>query len=294
MPLTIIGPTITIAVNLPLAVWALAKEPRNPAYRMFALFALSLVIWNLGGEVFYHGGAAEIWLRLSFIGMSLAPANFLCLALSARRGPAPGAYDHFLLYLLPLALGVLLNPAYVAADAISHSWREGFYELSRPHALLFAGMMLVYLVAALWVSWRHSRIGQEDCEWDFYLVQFPLVVGILCVLAVAYLRQGKTPAVSLWAMVMSQYAMFMMIRHRLVSLELTLTRGITLALSAAVLAACVLLAILLCRILFGEILSPEMSLILVVSVVSLCMLYAALLPRLEEILDRLFHRNRER
>ena len=90
MPLRYIGPTIAIAVNLPLAIWALIKQARNPAYRVFALFAISLAIWNLGGEVFHHGGAASIWLRLSFFGMALAPANFLCLALVAR-GPAPDA-----------------------------------------------------------------------------------------------------------------------------------------------------------------------------------------------------------
>ena len=90
MPLRYVGPTIAIAVNLPLAVWALIKQPRNPAYRTFALFAISLAIWNLGGEVFHHGGAESIWQRLSFFGMALAPANFLCLALVAR-GPAPDA-----------------------------------------------------------------------------------------------------------------------------------------------------------------------------------------------------------
>ena len=300
MPLRYIGPTIAIAVNLPLAIWALIKQPRNPAYRLFALFAISLAIWNLGGEVFHHGGAESIWQRLSFFGMALAPANFLCLALVARR-PAPdaagdsdprGGYWHLLLYAPMAALGLALNPAVIAQKALSHSWLSGFYVMSAPETRMFAAVTAAYLVAALWISWRAGRGAAEGEDWPFYMVELPFAAGTLCVLAVAYLHSEKSPTVSLWAMVMSQYAMFMMIRHGLVGFELSLKRGVTLAFLAVVLAACVLLGLALISVLFGRTFSPEMSLILVVCAVALCVLYAALVPRLEEFFDAIFHRNR--
>ena len=124
------------------------------------------------------------------------------------------------------------------------------------------------------------------------MVQLPFAAGTLCVLAVAYLHSEKSPTVSLWAMVMSQYAMFLMIRHRLVGFELSLKRGVTLAFLAVVLAACVLLGLALISVLFGRTFSLEMSLILVVCAVALCVLYAALVPRLEAFFDAIFHRDR--
>jgi hypothetical protein len=92
-------------------------------------------------------------------------------------------------------------------------------------------------------------------------------------------------------MAISQYTMFMMIRYGLVKLDLSLRRGITLAFVAVVLAACLLLAIALGGMLFGRALGQEMTLVLVVSMVSLCMLYAAVLPKLEELSGRLFQRS---
>ncbi len=315
MPLRYIGPTIAIAVNLPLAIWALIKQPRNPAYRTFALFAISLAIWNLGGEVFHHGGAESIWMRLSFFGMALAPANFLCLALVARgpallsapsalkaaadkpdapgRSEARGGYWQLLLYAPMIVLGLALNPAVIVQKA-AHSWLSGFYVMSAPETLVFAAVTAIYLVAALWISWRAGRRAAEGEDWPFYMVQLPFVAGTLCVLAAAYLHSEKSPTVSLWAMVMSQYAMFLMIRHGLVGLELSLKRGVTLAFMAVVLAACVLLGLTLISVLFGSVFSLEMGLILVVCAVALCMLYAALVPRLESFFDTIFHRNRDR
>ena len=311
MPLWYIGPAIAIAVNLPLAIWALIKQPRSLAYRTFALFAISLAIWNLGGEVFHHGGAASIWQRLSFFGMALAPANFLCLALLARApasavphaetdepdGPVPssprGGYWHWLLYAPLVALGLVLNPAVITKDALSHSWRSGFYEMSAPDTLVFAAVTAIYVIAALWISWRAGRRAAEGGDWPFYMVQLPFAAGTVCVLAVAYLHSVKSPTVSLWAMVISQYAMFMMIRHGWVRFELSLTRGLTLAFLAVVLAACVLLGLELISVLFGRTFSQEMGLILVVCVVALCVLFAALVPRLESLFGAIFHRERE-
>jgi hypothetical protein len=308
MPLRYIGPTIAIAVNLPLAIWALIKQARNPAYRTFALFAISLTVWNLGGEVFQHGGAERIWMRLSFFGMALAPANFLCLALVARRPappedkparnaaglPAPrGEYWQLLLYAPMVLLGLALNPAVIVQKVLSHSWLSGFYVMSAPETRVFAAVTAVYLIAALWISWRSGRRAAEGEDWPFYMAELPFTAGTLCVLAVAWLHSEKSPTVSLWAMVMSQYAMYLMIRHRLVRFELSLKRGVTLAFMAIVLAACVLLGLELVRVLFARTFSLEMCLVLVVCAVALCVLYAALVPRLEEFFDSIFHRDRK-
>jgi len=300
MPLTIIGAVIAAAVNLCLAIWALLKEPRNPAYRAFAFFAISVVIWTLGYEVFLHQGAPNIWHRLSFLGLSLAPANLLCLALAARVPIPPGGlarppsagYWQFLLYVPALAAGLALSPTAIAENALSPSWHVGFYALSARETLIFGGVMTAYLAAALWISWRAARTASEGGDWPFYLVQLPFVAGTCCVLAVAYLRSEKSPTVSLWAMIMSEYAMFAMIRNGFVRFELNLKRSVTLALSSVVLAACVALGIAFFGFLLGRQLSVEMSLVLVVSIVALCVLYAAVLPRLEEFFDSLFRHRR--
>lgn len=288
MPIKVIAPTVAIAVNLPLAIWALVRAPRDPAYRVFGLLGISLMVWNLGGEVFHHGGQTELWMRLSFLGMAMAPANFLCLALVGGRRAPGNAWWHLLLYGPMLALGLLLDPALTAKNAISPGWRSGFYRLSAPDAMLFAAVTAAYLLAALGLAWRAARRAPEMNDWIFRLGLLPLVVGIVGVLAAGYLRSERTPTVSLWTMVLSQYAMFMMIRHGMVKLDLSLRRGVTLGFSALVVAACVLLGVALIGALFNRRFDQEMNLILVVSIVALCVLYAAVLPRLESLFDRYF------
>ena len=285
-------------MNLPLAVWALIKQPRNPAYRVFALFAISLAIWNLGGEVFHHGGAESIWKRLSFFGMALAPANFLCLALVARGRAGSGlssprgGYWHLLLYAPMVALGLALNPAVIAQKALSHSWLSGFYVMSAPDTLVFAAVTAGYLAAALWISWRAGRRAAQGEDWPFYMVQLPFAAGH------ALRARGR---VSPLRKIPDRLALghgHVAVRHvpddppRLVGFELSLKRGVTLAFLAVVLAACVLLGLTLISVLFGRTFSLEKSLILVVCAVALCVLYAALVPRLEEFFDAIFHRNR--
>lgn len=287
-----IGPTIAIAVNLSLAIWALVKQPRNPAYRNFAFFGISLVIWNMGGQVFYRGGEEALWLRLSFIGMAMSPANFLSLALAVHRKKTRGEYWRSLLYVPFLAVAAL-NPAVGAEHAISPAWRSGFYALDRPSAVVYAVVSALYLLAGLWVAWRESR-RKEGEEWPLRLVQIPLIIGMLAVLAMAWLRRERSPTVSLWTMVMSQYAMFLMVRHKMVSLDVSLRRGAMILLSALALAGCVALGALLTGLLIGERLTQEVLFILIVGAVALCVLFAALLPRIEQIISGFFRRGHER
>jgi hypothetical protein len=287
MLLGFVGPLIVVAVNLPLAVWAVARAPRNPSHRTFALLALSLAAWNLGGAGLRAGGVESIALRLALLGLALAPANFLCLALNARRNEERGDAWLLLLYLPAITAACLIHPTVATEAPHTPSWRIGLYALGAPEARAFAGLSAAYLAGALWFSWRDASRGVAR-DWMFKLVQAPMAFGTLAVAAVGLLRREKSPNVSLWVMVMSQYAMFMMMRYRMVPLQLSLRRSVTLAFSGIALGLCALLGILLIRPLFGQVLDEETVLLLVAGAVALCVLYAALLPQLEAFFERLF------
>jgi hypothetical protein len=283
-----IGPLIVVAVNLPLAVLALARAPRNPSHRTFALLALSLAAWNLGGAGVYGYGVEPVALRLTLLGFALAPANFLCVAINARRNRQRGDVWLLLLYLPALAAASLMNPT-TAVESPAPAWRVGMYALSAPEAQTFAGLAAAYLAGALWISWR-DVVKNAEHDWMFKLVQLPLVIGILAVAGVGLLRGEKTPTVALWVMIMSQYAVFMMVRQKMVPLHLSLHRSVTLAFSGIALGLCALLGILLVRPLFGAVLDEEVVLVLVAGAVALCVLYAALLPQLESFFEKIIKR----
>jgi len=287
LPLNIIGPVIVTAVNLPLGAWALARGARLPAYRLFALFALSLLLWNIGERFPHNRGEPAIWLRLAFLGMSLAPAAFLSLAISALDPKAIGRYWRLLLFLPALLVGLLTEVN--AQEMTRHALRRGFYNVTHDAAIIFIAFAALYIGAALVVSYVAARRREEN-GWVFRLVLLPLAVGLVLVLGAAWLRRETTPTLVFWTMVMAQVAMYLMLRFGMVSLEVGQGRGTIAAFSAFVVAACILLLAGLLSLLFEGPLSQEIGLILVISVVALLVLYAAVLPRLEDLARSLFKR----
>ncbi|GEM_PF-2492807 len=287
LPLNVIGPVIVTAVNLPLGAWALARGARQPAYRLFALFALSLLLWNLGERFPHSRGEPAIWLRLAFLGMSLAPAAFLSLALSALDPAPSGRYGRLFLFIPALLVGLLTKVG--AQDMTRHALRRGFYNVTHDAAVIFVLFAALYVGAALVVSYVAARRREED-GWVFRLVMLPLAAGLLLVLGAAWLRRETTPTLVFWTMAMAQVAMYLMLRFKMVTLEVRQTRGAVAAFSAFVVVACVLLLAGLSSLLFEGPLSQEIGLVLVITLGALLVLYAAVLPKLEELAHFLFKR----
>lgn len=287
LPLNIIGPGIAVAVNLSLGIWALARGFRSPAYRLFALFAFSLILWNVG-QRFPHGPRdPAIWLRLAFLGMSLAPAAFLSLAISALDPSAVGRYWRMLLF-LPAILAGILTP--VSAEELAHHRvGHGFYIVAHDAAIVFAAFAVIYIGAGLIISCIAARRRAEN-NWVFHLVLMPLAVGLILTLGSALLRREAAPTSVFWMMAMAQAAMFLMLRFKMVSLEVGKTRRTVAAFTALVVAACVLLLAGIVSLGLDQPMSQEIGLVLVISIVSLLVLYAAVVPMLEEFADVFFKR----
>ena len=293
----VVAPTITIAINIPLALWAAVMRPRDPRYRAFALFGLAIAVWGAGGTAFHLKGESSAWLSVSFAGTMLAPANFLYLALVLAAGSKRFNWRHLFCYLLyapAILMCVFMDTRFVALGARSHSWRQAFYDLSHPSVMLVAAYFTVYLAATIAVTavaWRRGhgegRLRQRRLLLN---VEAPLVVGIAAVLVFACVRRGPSPAVSLWVMAVSQYAMFFMVQQKHVRMQLTPSRWVAYVFSALILAAATLVFVSLLGRMFQVEVSHGAIVVLTFSAVCISFLFAALQDRIQELTDRAFFR----
>lgn len=285
MPIHIIGPLIAVAVNVPLSLWALLQNPRSAANRAFALLGLSLSVWLVGGQVPHAATDSVLWTRLSYLGMALVPPNFLCMALALRERSTLSLNWQLLLYVPSLVLGLTSDMNFANARPTPRSLALGFYNVNLYDEYAFAAMTIAYLGLAILIANSEAR-RDESKGWVLGNVLLPLVAGCMAVLIVSYIRCERVPMVAFWAMAISQYAMFMMLRTKMVPLGDTLSRRSMMAFSAVVLAAGALMLVGLSRALSAQIISQELGFVVVVAVLGLFVIYAALLPRIEELIRR--------
>jgi len=290
MSIQIIGPLIAIAINAPLALWALLQAPGRPANRAFALFGFSLTLWLLGGQIPYSASDSLVWTRLSYLGLALVPVNFLCLALALRERSTLGLNWQLFLYIPAIALGLTSDMNFANTRPTPRSLALGFHNVRLYDEYAFAAMTVAYLGLALLIARAEAR-RHESKGWLLENVLIPLIIGVMAVLVASYIRRERVPMVAFWVMAMSQYSMFLLLRTRMVPLGEKLSRRSVMLFSLVVLVAGLLLLIGLSRALGAQIISQELGFAVVVSVLSLCVIYAALLPRIEEFIRRL--RDRE-
>lgn len=291
-----------IAINAYLLAWALVKKPRDPAHWAFAALGASLILWNLGGIL--HGRAGEgpganqrlydAALRLAYLGTVMAPANLLLLSLLAGEGkrfrrPRPGLWVG-LAYLPAAALGAAVRLSPASAGAAANPWRRTFYDTSHAGAYATAAVIGIYIVAALLFAWPDRRVAERvrrPAGILFKGVVAPFTLGVAFILALGLVRPDRAPTAALWMMVVSQVAMFQMIRLRWVQLKLTREKGVVFFLVLVIVAACVLLAFVVAGSLFERSFSIETGVVLTATIVAFCFIVAAAMPRLEALAAKL-------
>ncbi|HRU06621.1 MAG TPA: hypothetical protein P5137_12705 [Candidatus Brocadiia bacterium] len=309
MPGESVGPAIVIAINLALAVWAVARRPGDSSYLVFAAFGVSLALWNAGGVMRWLAGAqpeesgrlVSAWLRVSFLASLLAPANVLMLAITpvarARGLWAKPKGWAWLIYAPVLAMGALLELGFVRSGASSNSWRRTFYDTSDAGALAVVALVGAYLLAAAWLGWPDRRAPRQErrrAEVVYWGVLAPFALGVLGVLALGALRHDRAPTAALWMMIVSQTAMFQMIRLGWVELRVTRQKAVLFVLVFILASMGVLLAAMVMQWLLERRLGLETAVIMAACLVAGCYIYAAALPRLEAWSGRLARRQPRR
>ena len=314
MPHQILAPVIVIAINLPLAVWALVTRPKEPAYRVFAALGLSLVVWNVGGALCWYAGPDQahsglspeawgrlraMWLRLSFIGALLVPPNMIHLALvcKGRRwlpGLRPGLWL-LLAYLPAIIMGVALDLDFVRSGAVTNSWRRAFYDPRDAGALAVLVLVGVYMAATVALAWPNARAPRQErkqARTILHIIVAPWVLGVVSILVFGLLRRERAPTAALWMMILSQAAMLQLGRLGFVSLHVDRERWVRLFLIVIMVGAAVLLASVGWAWLFERKVSIETALVLTICIVGACHVFAAVFPKLDALAKRLASRGR--
>lgn len=302
MPGEAVGPVIVIAINLALAAWAVARRPGGAPYLVFAAFGLSLALWNGGGVMRWLAGEqpetntrlVSAWLRVSFLAALVAPANILMLAVTpVARAHGLWARPRgwaWLVYAPALAAGAFLELGFVRSGAQSNSWRRAFYDTSDGGAFAVVALVGAYMIAAAWLGWpsrRAPRLEKRRAEVVYWGVLAPFALGLLGVLALGALRHDRAPTAALWMMVVSQTAMFQMVRLGWVELRVTRQKAVLFVLVFILASMGVLLAAMALHWLLERRLGLETAVVMAASLVAGCYIFAAALPRLESWSGRL-------
>ena len=302
-----VAPIVVIAINLYLVCWALLRKPRTPAYWAFAALGFSLIVWNVGGLLqWYSEGHRELherlsaaWLRLSFVGALLAPANVLFVSLLAggRRRLArwrPGRWI-WLTYVPAVLCGAMLDLDFVRSGAMTNSWRRSFYDTTDAGALVVVLVVGLYALASMLIVWpdRDADPGErKQAEVIFRGVLAPFLIGVIGILVMGVLRDDRAPTAAFWMMFVSQVAMFQMVRLGWVELEITREKSVILFLVLVTAGAAVMLISSAVAWLCQRRVRVEAVLVMTVSLVTACYIFAASLPGLEALAGRIASRGR--
>lgn len=290
-----LSPLIAAIASLLLAGFVLRLGPRNAQRRVFVFLALMLVLWNLNFFVLYSVTDAELALRLTKffrVGALLLPPAIPHL-LSTIRPDRPWWWK--LLLVFDYALSAILV-GFNAADSFvfelrRYSW--GFYSVGSPVYNVFAASMLANFAAALWIVLRDYQVTVDPrtrLQLRLWMagavVALPLgITNFLPVYGLPIYPLGHLGN-ALWAGIVA----YAIVRHRLMDIDVVLTKAASYLLVASCLVApAFVISLWLQKQSFGQI-HPDLSVFFLVALLGVGVLFPTLRSRAEDQLERSFFR----
>jgi hypothetical protein len=196
-----------------------------------------------------------------------------------------------LLYAPVVALGAGVDLDFVCAGAWTNSWRRAFYDTTDAGAVAVMAVYGAYMAAAFWLGRpaapADGAADRGEMDRLHRTIVMPWVFGTLAVLAIGAVRRDRAPTAALWTMLLSQVAMFQLGRVGRVNLRVDREWMVRFALIVIAAVSVVLVVSVLLAWLFERRVSVEGAVVLAVTLVSACYIYAAVEPGLERLAGRI-------
>ncbi len=290
-------PLFASITNLVLGVLVLRSNSRARMNQVFAFLALTLALWNLNFAVLYSVSDHDFAFRLSRVlrtgTLFMPPAVFhLVIVLKARRSRLFRSLlviDYAFACLLALANRADL----LVSDLQAFAW--GYYSVGGPLYSIFTVFLILNFGATLSVliyDYRHSTDPHMRLQLQFWLlgaiVAFPLgCTNLLPAYGVPFYPLGSLGN-AVWAGIVA----YAIVRHRLMDIDLVVTKGMSYSAVAFVLIAPTFLIILwLQRRSFGQI-HPDFSVAMLILLVAVGVLFPTLRFRAESRIERSLFREK--
>jgi signal transduction histidine kinase len=290
-------PLIAAVTTFALGILIYVRGPRSPVRGAFTRLACVLVFWNLHSFILYSVADAELAMRISRvfrIGSMFLPAAILDLCLASVKMRSP---RWLTLLVVDYALGGFLACAtwydLVVQGLAESSW--GHYSVAGPLYNLFTLLLVGNCLAGLAIEvaeYRKSTDSTTRLQLRFWLlgaaVAIPLgFLNLLPVYGMPFIPVGHLGN-ALWAAIIA----YAIVRHRLMDIQLVVTKGMAYAaVSLVLIIPLFFVALWLQRLSFGSI-HPDFSFAILVMLVGVAVLFPFLRTRIEPRIERSLIRER--
>jgi two-component system NtrC family sensor kinase len=293
-----IVPLLAAVANLWLCGLVYLRDRRNPIHQTFAFMSLTLVIWNL--DIFsldYASTAAEalFWSRVFRVGMVVMPATILHFAMVFADVKAKSMR---LLLAFSYTVACVLVVANCFDLLVSHVQRYpwGYYPRALPSYSVHTVSFLTNAVLALAVfayAYRCSPSPRRRHQARFWLTGLAIAAPLGTTNLLAVYGVPIYPLGSLGSVAYSGIIAYAIVRHRLLDIDIVVSKGLGYALGAAVLIAPVFaLMVWMQQRIFGH-LDPDFSTLLLFSYFLIVALFPLLRSRTERRVGQSLFREKQ-
>jgi two-component system NtrC family sensor kinase len=290
-------PLLAAIVTLALGVLVLRSAPRVRVNQVFAFLAVTLAFWNLNFFVLYFVGDREValsWSRVLRTGtFFVLPAVLHLVSVLRVRRSRLLHVGLIVDYLFACLLALANTQNLMVADLRAFAW--GYYSVTGPLYSLFTLAVIVNFGAALailvsdYFSTSDPRVRLQLKFWLLgALFAFPLgCTNLLPAYGIPFYPLGNL-ANAVWAGLVA----YAIIRHRLMDIDVVVTKGMAYAAVAFVLIAPAFALLLwLQRLSFGQV-HPDFSAVLLFTLIAVGVLFPALRFRAESRIERSLFREK--
>jgi len=283
-------PLVAAIASLGLAILVNRTASQTRLNRIFVFLAALLVLWNLNFFVLYSVEDRDLALKLTKFfrnGGIFLPAALLHLVLALRDSPSP-LWNRLLAadYGIAGALAIANLSNLLVANLKPFRW--GFYSVGTPLYSLFAAVLLINLIAVVALLVYEYRINihpLKRLQIRFWLLGAVLAFPLGCTNLLPTYGLPLYPLGSLGTAAWAALVAYAIARHRLMDVDLVVTKGIAYAaVSFILIVPAVVLTLWLQQRSFGQV-HPDFSAALVFLFIAISILFPSLRLRAESQIE---------
>jgi PAS domain S-box-containing protein len=277
-------------VGLALLVWRARKE--SEVHRGFALSSLSLAAWTVGIAGTYSGILAEISLRLTFVGASLAPSAFLVFI---HAYPTRSRWPTANMLRITYSIGIAFAAVAFTTELLAYEASLTSVGLTRktgplyPFFGLYCFSIFCFALLILVKKW-HSSTGLGRLQLQYLgIAAFVPMAGGLTTNLILPIAANQSAYGWLGPHFLFPFVLLVahaIIRHRLMDLRFVVHRGLTLA-AATVMSLC---PVGILMVMFWPQLSSQLAARDLIILIAAIVMATLLVPPTRDLAGRLFDR----
>lgn len=225
---------IAVVCNLALALFVFARNLRSHITRVYLLWGISVVLWNLGAYHLFrveHPADALFWATVLQFGVILLPVSNLHLCLLVSRVSIGRWLPAF--YLIHIGLLISLFCGYFIQDRMRHLGYV-WYSMAGPGFLVFVATYAVSTTSSMIMLYlrqrRETSLHRTPLKWLMFAIGILIVFGTNDLLPVVGLKTypytdwpiypyGSTAAI--FYVILITYSV---LHHQLLDIKLILSR----------------------------------------------------------------------